>query len=323
VAAPDEATVRRALDVRADPRAHLTEAQFDARLAGLPRTAPVRAVFDAKAVVASRVDGVLRTRWGRSLGNGAAVLLSAEGALRMPFRLQTDAGRITNADLPLATGTRPPQMRGSAPLLIGVRDLRRPIAFLRRIDPERFGAIDSLQTDLPAFLRLDVDGLIGGLSGDATISSRDLLEHVVVRTDPRDPEAFRAPLQRLSTISGVLQRLGVDNIELDEEPGDAYRLRVDGRLALRAGVFGRTLVATNDEHASLRAAVAAPPAAAPPGAAGALTVRMQARTARRILMSAFGLPPEAGLIVDRLGDLTAWARAERDAVSGELRLAVR
>jgi hypothetical protein len=50
---------------------------------------------------------------------------------------------------------------------------------------------------------------------------------------------------------------------------------------------------------------------------------MQARTARRILMSAFGLPPEAGLIVDRLGDLTAWARAERDAVSGELRLAVR
>jgi hypothetical protein len=323
VAAPDQATVRRALDVRAEPRAHLTGAQFDGRLADLPRTAPVRAVFDAKAVVASRLNGVLRSRWGRSLGNGAAVLQARQGGLSVPFRLQTDAKRINDADLPIAPGARPPRMRGSAPLLIGVGDFSRLLRFLRRTDPARFGAIDSLQTGLPSFLRVDVDGLLNGLTGDATISSSDLLKHLLVRTDPRDPDAFRAPLQRLSTISGLLQRLGIDNIELDEEPGDAYRLRIDKRLVLRAGVFGRTLVATNQARANLRNAAAAPPAAPVPGAAGALTARMQASAARGLLTSTFGLPPEARLVLDRIGDLTAWARAERDGVRGELALAVR
>jgi hypothetical protein len=323
VAAPDQATLRRALDVRADPRAHLTGAQFDGRLADLPRTAPVRAVFDAKAIVASRLTGVLRTRWGRSLGNGAAVLQAREGGLTVPFRLQTDAARIVDADLPIGPGARAPHTRGSAPLLIGVRDLSRLLRFLRRSDPARFAAIDSLQNALPSFVGVDVDGLLNGLTGDATISSPDLLDHLLMRTDPRDPGAFRTPLQRLSTISGLLQRLGIDNIELDEEPGDAYRLLMDQRLVLRAGVFGRTLVATNEARANLRAAAAAPPAVPVPGAAGGLTVRMQASTARRLLTSAFGLPAEARLVLDRVGDLTGWAWAERDGVRGRLDLAVR
>jgi hypothetical protein len=323
VAAPDQATVRRALDIRADPRAHLTAAQFDARLADLPRQAPVRAVFDAKAIVADRLDGVLNTRWGRSLTTGAAALLSGADGIRVPFRLQTDASRINDADLPVGPGTGAPQTRGSAPLLIGARDLSRLLRFLRKTDPARFGPLDTLQTGLPSFLRVDVNGLLNRLTGDATISSPDLLDHMLVRTDPRGPDAFRAPLQRLSTISGVLQRLGIDNVELDEQPGDAYRLRIDGRVVLRAGVFGPTLVATNEERANLRAAAAAPPAVAVPGAAGGLTARMQAGTARRLLTSTFGLPPEARLILDRLGDLTAWARAQREGVRGELRLAVR
>ncbi|HSS57013.1 MAG TPA: DUF3352 domain-containing protein, partial [Solirubrobacteraceae bacterium] len=70
VAASDEPTVRRAIDTATNGAHHLTPAQFDARLAGLPKTADVRAVFDPKrVVVATRLPGVLDTRWGRSLTN--------------------------------------------------------------------------------------------------------------------------------------------------------------------------------------------------------------------------------------------------------------
>jgi hypothetical protein len=323
VAAVDEATVRGALDTRENGRAHLTRAGFDSRLAGLPRTAPVRAVFDPRPVVAQRIRGALRTKWGQSLTNGAAVLLGGEQGLRLPFRLQTDAARLTDADLPLATGMRPPQIRGNAPLLIGVRDLSRLLTFLRKADPQRFGAIDQLQTSLPSFLRLNVDGLVNQLTNDATISSSDLLKHLVVRTDPRDPSAFRNPLQRLASLSSLLRRFGVDNIRLIDEPGEAYRLIVDGRFVAHAAVLGRTLVATNDPRAGLRAAANAPAQPAPAGAAGALTVRMRGAAVRDFLTTTFGLPAEASLLLDRVGDITGWARAERDALSGELNLALR
>jgi hypothetical protein len=323
VAATDAPTVRRALDTRESPSAHFTPQEFDRRLAGLSTTAPVRTIFDPRLLLRTRLPGALNTNWGRALSNGAAILTSGDDGLHVPFKLQADRNRITNADLPFATGPKAPQIRGTAPLLVGIRDLAPTIRFLRRADPERFGGIDALQRDLPSFLRINVDGLFDGLTNDATISSADMLDHFVVRTDPRDPAAWRQPLQRLSGLSNVLQNLGIDNVKLDEEPGDAYRLTVDGQMVVRAGVFGRTLVATDDARGGLRRAAGAPPAPAPAGAAGAVTVRLARSAVRALLVEQFGLPPEAGLILDRLGDLTGWARSERDGLTGELRLAVR
>jgi hypothetical protein len=324
VAASDEPTVRRAIDTAATPADHLTPADFDRRLAGLPATADVRAIFDPKrVVVATRLPGVLNTRWGRALTNGAAILEEGGPGLHLPFVLQTDAARINVKDLPFGAGPRPPQMRGRAPLLLGVRDLAQFIAFLRRADPNRLGGLDSLQTGLPSFLRVDIDGLLRGLTGDGTISSDDGLAHFAARTDPPDPDAWRRPLSRLSTLSGVLQRLGIDDIKLDEEPGEAYRLEIDGKLVARVGIFGRTLVITDDAGTNLRATATAPAVAAPPGAAGGLTLRMQASEGRRLLGSLFGLPEGSNAVLDRLGDLSGWARAETDGVRGELQLALR
>ena len=329
VAASDEPTVRRAIDTAANGANHLTPAQFDARLAGLPKTADVRAVFDPKrVVVATRLPGVLTTRWGRSLTNGAAVLQEGGPGLQLPFVLQTDAARINDADLPFGTGTTPPQMHGRAPLLIGVKDFARFIAFLRKADPQRLGGLDSLQNGLPSFLRVNIDGLLGGLTGDGTVSSDDGLAHFAARTDPPNPDDWRTPLNRLSTLSSVLQSLGIDNVKLSEEPGggDAYRLEIDGKLTARVGIFGPTLVITDDATTDLRATANAPAVAPPPGAAGGLTLRLQAREGRRLLGSLFGIGANddgANVILDRFGDLTGWASAATDGVRGTLQLGLR
>jgi len=251
------------------------------------------------------------------------VLTSGPEGLRVPFKLQTDPNRLTNADLPFATGPQPPQLKGRAPLLIGVRNFAPTIRFLRKADPDRFGALDTFEQKIPSFLRVNPDDLFNNLSNDATLSSADLLKHYVARTDPRDPDVWRQPLQRLSTLSNILQNLGIDNIKLDEEPGDAYRLIVDGKMVIRAGIFGPTLVLTDHPRIPLQPAANAPAAPTPAGAAGALTFRFDRAQVKRLLTEQFGLPPEASVILARLGDLTGWARSERDGLRGELRLGVR
>jgi hypothetical protein len=324
LAAFDQPTVRRALDTRASPSAHTTPQEFDRRLAGLSTTADVRTVFDPKRiVVAQRIPGLRNTRWGRSLTNGAAVLQEGGTGLRLPFALQTDASRINDNDLPFATGPQPPQIHGRAPLLIGVRDIARLIAFLRKADPERLGGLDSFQNGLPSFLRVDINGMFNRLTNEGTISSADGLDHFAARTDPPDPSDWSQPLDRLSTLSGVLQRLGIDNIKLTDEGANAYRLEVDNELVARVGVFGPTLVITDDARTNLRATATAPRAPTPPGARGGLTLRLQASEGRRLLSDLFGLPTGASAILDRLGDLTGWARAATDSVRGELDLGLR
>jgi hypothetical protein len=324
VAASDDPTVRRALDTQANKTGRMTPAKFDRRLAGLRPTADVRAIFDPKrAVVRDSLPGVLNTRWGRSLTNGAAELTEGGTGIRVPFALQTDATRINDLDLPFGIGAQPPTIRGKAPLLIGVRDVARLIAFLRRVDPSRFGGLDSFQRQLPAFLRVDVNGLLNGLRNEGTISSADRLQHFAVRTNPPDPNAWRQPLQRLTTLSSVLQRLGIDNVKLNEEGANGYRLEVDKELAARVALFGPTLVLTDAANVNLRSTATAPPAPTPPGARGGLTLRMTASEGRRLLSSLFGLPASAGAILNRLGDLTGWARAATDSVRGELQLGLR
>lgn len=324
VAASDEPTVRRALDTQAGNNAHLTPQDFDRRLAGLPTTADVRTIFDPKrVVVAQRLPGILNTRWGRSLTNGAAVLEEGGPGLRLPFALQTDANRINDNDLPFAPGPQVPQMRGDAPLLLSVRDLARLIAFLRKADPNRLGGLDEFQNGLPSFLRVNVTGLLNGLTNDGTLSSSDALAHFAARTDPPNPSDWRDPLQRLSTLSSVLQRLGIDNIKLNDEGANAYRIDVDGKLVARVGIFGRTLVFTDDAKTNLRRTATAPVVPPPGGARGGLTLRMRASEGRRLLSDLFGIPAGASAILDRLGDLTGWARASTDSVRGELQLALR
>src|SRR3954453_17392700 len=294
-----EPTVRRALDTRANPQAHPTPQEFDRRLAGLPVNADVRTVFDPKrAVISERLPGLLNTRWGRSLTNGAAVLQEGGTGLRLPFALQTDAKRINDNDLPFATGPRAPQIRGRAPLLIGVRDMGRLIAFLRKADPQRLGGLDTFQSSLPGFLRVDINGLLNGLTNEGPISSADALDHFAARTDPPNPNDWRQPLERLSTLSGVLQQLGIDNIELNDEGPNAYRLDVDKKLVARVGIFGRTLVVTDDAGTDLRATAAAPAAPTPPGARGGLTLRLQASEGRRLVSDLFGIPTGANAILD-------------------------
>jgi hypothetical protein len=308
VVAPSAADLKASLDRATAPASRYARVTFDKRFAGLPRHAGARVAFDGRTLLSQRSPQIANTPWGRSLRDGAAVLATSGAELRVPFKVTADPVGLKPADLPLATGAQPPQARGDAPLTLGIRDPAQTLAFARRA-----GLLTELDLldQLPGFLKPDLGDL--GPNGTVTSSSLDLEGHLTARFEPRDPGDWSTKLGRIDTLAGIVGNAVPGDLKIDKR-GGAYTFTQNGKLVARAGVYGRALVLSNDPAADLRAAAAAPAAPTPPGAAGALTARL------RSSVLATQIP---ALIRARVGDVTAWARAELTGVTGELRLALR
>jgi hypothetical protein len=307
VVAPSPADLKVALDGARGSAARYARATFDKRFAGLPADAGARVAFDPRAMLAQRSPQLAGTRWGRSLRDGAAVLTVTGSEVGVPFKIAGDPVGLTPADLPIATGAQPPQARGSAPLVVGLRDPAHTLAFARQAG--LLQALDLLD-QLPGFLKPDLNDL--GPNGTVTSASVDLTR-ITARFEPPDPGDWETKLGRIDTLAGLAGKAVLGDLSIDHRDG-AYTITQGGKLVARAGVYGRALVLSNDPAADLRAAAAAPATLTPPGAAGALTARLRSSVLATQI-------PE--LIRARIGDPTAWARAELTGVTGELRLALR
>jgi hypothetical protein len=304
VIAPSRAELAASLHSARQPSAKYARASFDKRFAGLPAGAGARVAFDPRPLLAQRAPQIANTPWARSLRDGAAVLTTNGNELRLPFRITADPVGLEPDDLPIATGAAPPSARGKAPLIAGVRDPAHTLTFLRAAG--LLPALDVLN-ELPGILRPDLNDL--GPNG--TVTSRALdLNRLTVRSEPAEPKIWST---RLKVIAGLAGKLGLSGARVEEHDG-AYTITSDGKLVGRVGVFGDVLVLSNDPTADLRAAATAPPVPTPPGAAGALTARLNPNVLGGLIPS---------FVRDRLGDVTGWARAELTGVNGELRLAVR
>ena len=308
VVAPTPADLRAARAAGQAAAARYARATFDKRFADLPRDAGARVAFDPKPLLAQRSPHIANTPWGRSLRDGAAVLATSGATVTVPFKLTADPVGLTAADLPLATGAQPPHARGDAPLTLGLRDPAHTLAFARTAG--LLSELDLLD-QLPGFLKPNLNDL--GPNGTITSPSTDLQGHLTARFEPPDPGDWSSKLGRIDTLASLAGESLLNGLSIDKKDG-AYTLTQNGKLIARAGVYGRALVLSNDPTANLRAAAAAPAAPTPPGAAGALTARLRSSVLATQI-------PE--LIRARVGDLTAWARAELAGVTGELRLALR
>jgi hypothetical protein len=302
VVAPDAGRLQASL-AGAAAAAPTARAEFDRRFAGLPASG-ARVAFDPRAALAARSPAVARTAWGRSLREGAAVLVVRGDRITLPFQVSADP--VRPSELPIAAGAGAPRANGSGPVVAAVRKPAQTLAFLR--DAGLLPALDVLGR-APGFLRPDTSDL----GPQATIVASDQ-EHLTVRTTPPDPGDWARKLDRLDALSGLIRFIGLADVRIDREPGGAYSIETDGELAGRVGVYGPVVVFSTDPRADLAAAARAP--AAPPvqGAAGALTVR--------VAPSLFGglLP---ALARGHVGDVTGWARAELSSVRGELATQVR
>jgi len=304
VVAPSAGELRTALAVT--PAAvRSARAAFDRRFAGLP-SGSARVAFDARTLLRRQAAPLADTIWGRSLRDGAAVLVQRGSRLALPFRVHADATGVTAAALPFASGAGAPPAQGAGPIVAATRAPAQTLGFLRSAG--LLPALDILDR-VPGFLKPD----LAKLGPRATIVTADG-SAFTIRIEPPDAGDWATKLGRMDALSGLIRVTGLADVRIDKAADGAYTIEQNGTLAARVGVYGRTVVISTDAAADLRAAAAAPATPAPAGAAGALTLRLRASLFGALLPS---------LIRGHVGDVSGWARAAPDGLRGEIGVPIR
>ena len=320
--APDAASLRILLERRAAGRGQWTRSLLRERSLGLPEGALARVSLDARAVVAQRAGAARRVPWVAALERIALTVTPTGGGVRVHARAST-APPPASDEVPIASGLAPPDVRGSGPIVVGVRDPRQTAAFVRRtvdlLDPERLAGLRKAEEVLGRYARVSVqEDLLDRLAGSATVSSRDG-RTFTLRSGLDDPGVTAGALGRLGALArfgGPLADLaGVDlgGIAVDEQDGGRYVVTRDGRLLVALAVVDGRLVASTDPGVDL-AAAAAVPAGPPAPAAGALRGRLDAEFLKAEIVRRLGLPAFVRGALAPLGAPIVTARGERDIV---------
>jgi hypothetical protein len=328
--AVDGATVvlgssRAAVVAALDRHAHgggMTAADFSKAMGNLPRNTLVQAVGTLSSVLGSPGAGSAgRIPWVGAIRGYAASLSATSAGLGLQFRLDTSGGSLTAADLPIATGTGPPELAGTLPIAIGVRDPAQTIAFaeaiVKSVAPAAYARFARRQRaargktgdDLNTFASLLTGNLIVESDGHTTIG----------RAEVSDPA--RAARQ-LAKLLGVVRDLLPTATGVTRQPAGFYAIKNARGQAFELGLVGSEFVAGVAKPAELKAFATAPTAPAP-NAQGPVAVRISLAALLHFAVgnaapnSTLGL---AGSFLSSLGNVTGSASATPDALSGDLAL---
>ncbi len=334
VAAPDPPALAAALGRHRSRRGGLSRAALDERRLGTAPGALLTVLAEAGPLVA-RAAGPAAARgvpWLRAVRRVALRVGAGPGGLVARARLETPAGTVRPADLPIARGPQAPVPRGRGELTAGVRAARQTVAFARGVAavtrPQELRRIDDTLDLLRRYAGIDVQAdLIDRLTGTTTFTADATGRRVTARGELADPRPAVAALERLRALSslGPLADLaGIDTggLRVQEEGGRFVVLRDDVPLVVLA-VRGRVLVASNDPRVDVDAVAAAPPVRLPsPQGPGALQAVLERGAAARLLLGRLGLPAEAALLLTGLGAPALSAQAELDRTDLLLRIPV-
>jgi hypothetical protein len=313
----DAATVDAAITVHRRG-AGLTRQTFEERLGPLAHTrALIRAVADARSIVAPRAAGV---KWVDALRGGSLALSIQRAALKLQVHLATDPSQLTAADLPIAEGApSPTPAPGARPIYLALRNVGQSVKvfdaakddlqlpFLDSIK-NALATLDSVKGPLKTFGRIDVDALIGQLTGTTTITQEARPNTFALRAEMQDGGPLRTALNRLAAIPDFALRLASVDLNV-RRSGEAYIITRGGKAIMKVAVLGNTLVVTNDQLAGLRAIADRKPQATT-ASQGALTAHAGSTAVQQEIVRRFHLPSLASIFLGGFGDLDASARAE-------------
>lgn len=325
----DATAVKRAFATR-DAHAGLAPRTFDERLGPLANvSALVRAAGPVRPLLASRAGDV---PWVQALTQGSLAVSLEKPGVRLRVHLATDPARVTDDQLPLAPGAQPPQPApGARQIHVAVRDPAQAIRFYNDnkdaldvpfLDPIKnaLNTLDSVKGPLRTFGRINVDDIINGLTGTATITPESP-HKLGLRVEITTGDDLTTALNRLAAVPDVA--LDVAGVKLNvAHDGDAYTITNDGAFVAKLAVLGNgnVLALTNDPRASLRAIAARKPTTT--ATTGALNLHLGAQAVQDELVRRFQLPALARLVLDGFGDVDGGLRVERGGADLDATLAL-
>jgi hypothetical protein len=282
---------------RADGGDSLSEDDFNSALEGLPDTALARVYVDVQGLLGQSegAKAARRIAWVDALRKLGLTISAQEDSIDVEFNLHSDAGKLSDRDLPVAPGDEAAQVvQRPSEIGVGLRDPQQLVTFFesafQAVDPSSFGDYEQGKRALSKQLGIDVDNdLIAQLTGNLSVSAT-IQGQFGIRAEVKDPAAFAKTVDKVAeALPEFGSGLGVERVR---RSGDLYEARLSGGDTFVFGVAGGALVAATDS-ARAHALASAKPAAVE-GASGSLVVRADAQgIARQVLEQLapqFGLP---------------------------------
>jgi hypothetical protein len=314
---------------RAEGDDHLDVDTFEESLEGLPEETIARLYFDLQAVIEEDPDTEVarRIEWVsalRTLGMTASV---GEDSIDVEFNLRTDAGELSEEDLPLAAGDEAAQVvRMPGEIAVSLRDPSQAIAFFesafQTADPQGFGDYETGKRAVSQRYGIDVDeDVFGQLTGDLSVSVA-VDGAFAARAEVADPEAFRRTVDRLAEALPQLGAgLGVTDVA---RRGPLYEASLVDGGTFAFGTRGDVFVAGSSLARAGRIASQDPEEV--PDATGSLVAAADAEeVAGRVLQQ---MAPQlglggifgGGLLARPLDELTGSVATSTDGMRGSFRL---
>ncbi len=316
---PSTAAVTQALDRHAQ-NSGFTQSDYTRLFSGLPQSGLVQIFGNLTSVLSQPTAAKARqVPWVAAFRGYSASISASSAGLTFSYRLDTTGAQLTAAEVPLASGTAPPNLAGVLPIVAGIQNPAHIVQFVegaeRATSPLSYTRFLTREAAVHRKTGVDLNSLIGQLTGDLIISSDT--HTTMARAQVTDPSTAASDLSKLVTAPRLVFSKATSVSKLG---GGFYGIHESGSTVV-IGVVGNELVVGKATPARLRAFAAAPGAPLA-GAQGSMAFRIGLIELLHLALKT--APPQAAQTVLRsLGDITGWVAASTSGITGSATLAVR
>jgi hypothetical protein len=325
VAARSLADAKAAVE-RAKGSDHMTEDDFNAALGDLDSDSLVRVAGNVQTLIAGQPGAAeaRKVKWVSALRTFGATVSAASDGFATAFNLKTDAGSLTDKDLPIAGGSQSaPVVRRAGEIGFGVRNPAQLYTFgqtvARITDPAGYAKFVRDKAKASKDLGVNVDrDIFAQLTGNTAFSVA-LDGKFAVRADLRDPAAMEATLKRaVPNLKKVAKR---ETVTAPKNGKGFYTISSATGKKYVFGVVGKSFVVATDAARAAQFAGQSPSTVS--GAKGSVVLAADARSVANAAAAQRGQGVAAQLITGSLGDLIGWVDAETSGLSGSLKLFIK
>jgi hypothetical protein len=315
----------------------LDEDTFEKSVADLPSDALVRASGDLKSLIESDPDSrqALKVPWVAALQDFGLAASVEQDRIGVDFKVGTDSGKISDKDLPIASGDSAPKVvEVPGEVNVGLKDPRQVYEFAQRAgqaaNPGQYGQFQQAKRQISQKLGVSIDDdIVGQLSGDVSVNVT-VNGKYGVRAELKDPAAFKRTLSKAAPVLPSLGKslAGGRTVALAKpKPGRPfYALATPDGESVVFGVAGNAFVLSNQPARAGRLSTQKPSSVA--GSKGSVVLTADAeKIANRLLTR---LAPQIGLggalggslFTGPLGDLDGSVSADTSGLRGKFSLKI-
>jgi hypothetical protein len=261
-----------------------------------------------------------RVPWVAAIESYGASIDATARAMTIHFHLDTTGRSLSSSQLPLAAGSSPPGVAGSAPIQMGLRGVSQLVQFLeateQATEPARYARFAKRAGTLKRRTGFDLNTFVAMLTGTLDISSDT--KTTIGRVGVSDPASVTAMLKKLAAAPSLAFS---KDTRLHPLGGGLYDVHEPSSSDLTMGVVTDQLLLGRATPGQIRAFAKAP-AGTVPGATGAVAFRVALQDLLHLTLK--GAPsPAAQQLLNILGNVTGSVSATASGLDGAATLAVK